>query len=231
MLTLFANVLAQDNESHARRGISYEDYIIDDTANRYSVGINLQSGLETLISPNTSSIDLILRKQVGKYNALRYGLSVVANAYNTIYEDSSAAVNTYAVGLSLGYEWQTLISHRWKLYYGADIGIGRELDSRKENSRVYRYLSDDDLFTDINYSITRAHLNLLPFVGFRYNITPRMFLSTELMLVGQYSRTKVTYDQIQRSSTSLFGASIQATEHQFFANFQPYSGIFFHYIF
>ncbi len=217
-LSLLSNVMAQNEAKNRTRSIPFEDFIVDDSVNRYSLGINTQFGLETLFRPfNTANVDLLLRKQVGKYNAVRYGFNYTSRYYSqSTDEESSFKSNYYTVGVAAGYEWQTLLSYRWKWYYGADLGIATTVEKRTTDINNETYINRSN-----GYST-----NLLPFIGFRYNITPYFFLSTEFKLDVEYNFLKE-----QRESTNQSGPFNDTITNGLSVNLRPYSGIFIHYIF
>lgn len=218
--------MAQDDSKSASTDYPFEDFIVDDSVNRYSLGINVQPGLRYLFKRNTAAnIEMILRKQVGKYNAIRYGLTY----YSAISTDTEGIHQTTAyshtIGLSAGYEWQKLLSHRWKGYYGVDLGGSTRLfNQRQENTQ--------------NEAITQEHtsntynINVLPFLGFRYNITPYLFLSTEIKILAQYRINELKYGETYVAEhTENFGYSPDWRFNQFAVNFRPFTGIYLHYIF
>ncbi len=223
-LSLLSNIMAQDNADSPGRGIAFEDFIIDDSVNRYSLGMNVQFGLDNFLNTGTrANLDLILRKQVGRYNAIRYGLQYTSSFSNETVGSRSTDENSYTIGLSAGYEWQKLISHRWKGYYGVDLGGNFE-------RTLTRIESGLDEFTRETLTKSRNHkLSLLPFIGVRFNITPYLFLSTELKLESQYAFSRDT--RSLENYEHLNNAGYDDKSRRVSLDFLPYSGIYVHYIF
>ncbi len=207
-------LIAQKRPFNERISIPSENFIVDESIKKWSLGINTHIAYE-LLQPRSdyTTLDLMLRKQVGRYSAIRFGV----NYSSTLLSRESEfypRFNNHIIGLSAGYEWQVLLSHRWKWYYGADLGTGRGI-----------YIVDDPRSPELTRSTRDTYsVSLLPFIGIRYNLSPSFFIGTELKLEAEYLfyRHQLNWRTFPGDDTY---------RREFSVNFRPFTGIFIHYIF
>src|SRR5260221_9990203 len=87
--------------------------------------------------------------------------------------------NSSSIALTIGKEQQNRISEKWVWYYGGD------LIPKYAYTRTDTYENQSKNSADIHHSFG---LTARPFIGIRFNIGPRLYLSTEFSCNFGYSR-------------------------------------------
>lgn len=89
--------------------------------------------------------------------------------------DSTIYTNVdYNFAVTAGWEWDVAVSKRWWIYYGADLGTYMLFEN-----------NEADNFSDGYAEATESkdiRLSVGPFVGIRFDLTPRISLTTETSL-------------------------------------------------
>jgi hypothetical protein len=133
-----------------------------------------------------------------------------SNTYNNINQ---------ALGLRLGWEFKSILSKRWEVFYGLDYRMTFE----SENNEV--------IFFNGGYANGRVNKSqvygLAPVLGFRFNINKRISLITEASLSFNILKT-----QSRLTYTSLYGNPEKPDDNfpntsSFFMNFSQPISIFF----
>lgn len=200
----------------------------ENSSGKYELGINTNIVIDGFLDPSfRSPMEIMLRKRSGDgaWRGRAMGsLSSTKIGYNEVENEREGSSS--AIGLALGYEWQRLIKNKWSWYYGFDIE-----GQRMRSDYTYRsFYSDPDAPQEIGWETVQKQKNdlfsLLPFAGLRFQITPKLFLSTEFRLVASTQRATYTTDY---HYLEIDGGTSTSETHSTRINaldFQPYSGIY-----
>lgn len=201
---------------------------------RYQIGINSQFAIDGLLEQNIRTpVEILVRRQTGT-GAVRVRISGISNHSRTEDPDILNIVATHqsTLGLALGYEWHRKLKRNWSWYYGLELEGSRIWDNSKAESL---YQDQSTLEEYIREEITKRRTNsigLLPFIGFKYRIIPRLYVSTEIKMLVYHKSLK------NRRDTDYFrlDGSFQSNSYgrQDIKNqsiiFQPYTGILINFI-
>jgi len=153
----------------------------DSLSTRWEAGADLLSLFD---KNNVPAASLFFRRNytdaAGRHRALRFrvGMDVLDNTYKdnaSFVPEPKSSISPY---LSIGHEWQ-ISGRRYRWFYGADV-CGQYSDEQR-----YIILSiDDSVVDDSRTKILR--LNLSGFIGFQYDLTPRLAVSLESAFTIQY---------------------------------------------
>lgn len=145
----------------------------------FEIGIDATSFVENFISfgseVNTLSPFAFHFKLIKKNRGLRVfaGFNArTAQSNNNGFVESSNFVSN----LKLGYEQRTLVSKRWMVLYGVDALINYTFSQNLSIS-----------FEQVTIKNKRIGGGLSPFIGFAFNITPKIYLSTEAAVNTLYT--------------------------------------------
>lgn len=202
---------------------------------KYQMGINTQFVIDGVLNQSLRTpIEILIRRQDDDDRALRVRVSGIfqdSRRYELEYLNKTSQTN---LGLAIGYEWQKGISKRWNWYYGFEVE-GRRLwhDEMEEYDVVNQYTDENFHVIGINEEQT-SRLSLLPLIGFKFQITSRLFVNTEFKLEAftEQQDTRSGYDvksingPQQYHETSFEELSIKGKH----INFQPFTGIFINFI-
>ena len=116
--------------------------------------------------------------------AIRFGIDGVLNLNNTTANSGSSFYNNSSYAsfhFVVGKEFQKPIDKRWTWYYGGDI------------VPFFSFFNQDNFQNGSLSSNSESNsygLGLRPFLGIRFNISPRLYLSAEANMLLQYAREK-----------------------------------------
>jgi hypothetical protein len=184
------------------------------------IGFNSSILLNGLVYSGGSPFDLMLKKQKTANTATRLGLSLNASlSTSSNLGTSYHQWDNYAIELSFGKEKQNQLTKHWIFYYGGDAVPFYRFNQQRyyaSNQLQYKY-NDSDL-----------GLRLSPFMGIRFQITERLYISTEAALWISYSRKKLHNKNYSNGTTTS-----ESTNEFNNVRFQaiPASGIFLFYRF
>lgn len=229
LIFLFCSVKAQDK---VVQNITYENFIVNDTIYRYQVGINSHFALEGLFNDSLRKpVELMIRRQVSLSQAVRFRILGITENFK--WEDSDDARETHksTFGIALGYEWQNLLSKRWKFYYGSEL-LGK---LSWENSVDELDVFDENTNEVVDLRRVRKRkteqIALLPFTGIRFQITPFLFLSTEIKIEAYHEKFRSRRDSYwTRSDGSVAKPFSEFSIKNSNIHFQPYTGIYLNLI-
>jgi len=194
----------------------------DDGSQTYTrdIGFNTTFILQGILQSGQTPFSLMFKKYTAENKAIRIGADVFfnlddtnANSGSTYYFNNSAA----SVYLAIGKEFQKPIDKRWTWYFGGDVvpfytmanqdyyALGT-LNSESENNSV--------------------GVGLRPFLGIRFNLNPRLYLSAEANLGLQYAYRTNT---IQYTDTS--EPTVDNENNNISFSMNPASGLFLYYRF
>jgi hypothetical protein len=210
------------------------DFLEKELLNRYQIGINTQFVIDGIFSQSIRTpIEILVRRQGNADGAYRLRVSGILQNSRTYEFEYFSKTHQSEIGLAIGYEWQKMISKRWNWYYGFELE-GRKLwhNEMEKYNVVNQYTEENFHVEGINNQST-DRLSFLPLVGFMFQITPSLFVSTEFKLEAftenQQSRSGYDVRSInaaQEYSESVFEDSSVKGNH---INFQPFTGIFINF--
>ena len=153
-----------------------------DVENDYSneIGFNTTFLLNGVFKSTSTPFSLMYKKYKDNNNPLRLGIrmSIGLSIIDTPPSHYSNASSFYFAAV-IGKEFQKEISQRWRWYFGGDIIPAYKHD-------YYKY---NPLGTDYVHStkINGVSIGISPFLGLRFNLNKRLYLSTEINLRPTYS--------------------------------------------
>ncbi len=146
------------------------------------VGFNTTFLLEGIINSGQTPFTLMYKKYKDNNNPLRLGVRINANLTNTKENSPSNFANQSSFSFSgvVGKEFQKEINRNWIWYYGGDL-IPSFIFSKLEysNNNGYNQTTIDN----------RLGIGIMPFLGVRFNINSKLYLSTEFSFGPSYSYT------------------------------------------
>lgn len=170
-LSLSFNIFSQTDDTETQR-------------KHIEVGVDASSFVKNFTSfgneaGNTISPYTFHFKLVNNINALRvhfgFNTAITQSDINGFTESNNILGNC-----KIGYEKRTLASKRWMILYGIDGLINIQLN---KNSSVS--------FEEVDIKRQDFGFGLSPFIGFAFNLTPKVYLSSEASLEGIYTTRKV----------------------------------------
>jgi len=182
LVLAFQNLYGQNNET------TKSNQFFDPLKNKTHWGINTQFVFDRLFQSSTTPVEIIYKRQKKANKANRVGLQLyydhdnerpypVANpGWNTIETDLIA-------GFFFGKETQNFIgnSPRWQWFYGTDINLIFTYNRR--------YIADPNTSGLREHDDTKYYkygVAIKPFIGLRFEITPRIYVSTDMLASVQY---------------------------------------------
>ena len=145
------------------------------------IGFNTTFILEGLLNAEESPFSIMYKKYVTQNKANRFGIDVSVN----ISETDGSATGAYSenshlsIRLNIGREVQEPINEKWVWFYGGDL-IPFYSSS---NRRYFQDVQETSIIESSGFGIA-----LRPFIGIRYNINRRIYLSAEASINVSYIR-------------------------------------------
>ena len=154
--------------SHAQDSTSLAFY-------KHDVGFNTSFILSGIFdSDNNAPVDLLFKQQKSATYANRLGISL---GYHTL---NGSVVSGFQIdeirlnlALAVGKEWQQVLSSHW-LWYGGGDAIPQ--------FRYFSQYAESDNIPIRNNSSTTFGVSARPFLGIRFQINDRLYVSTEASL-------------------------------------------------
>jgi hypothetical protein len=189
-------------------------------SNKNHIGFNTAIIINNLFNGEATPFTLMYKHQNGDKKALRMGLGLAISRNNETpdptYPGFFSASSYSDADVNIGYEWLSPITEKWVWYKGADLFF------RYYTSQVETY-DDGQPYTTSDESTVGGSIN--PFLGIRFNIGPKLYLSTEVSLQAAYYNVESTFENFSQSTVSTSeGGKFQVT-------LRPATGIFFFYRF
>jgi hypothetical protein len=135
-------------------------------------------------SNNNSSYNFIYKVQKTPTKANRYSLNFSINMDNwpnlSSYGYGYTSSNVF-IAPTIGKEWQAKVAQRWIWYYGFDLGPTYSINYREEN------IIDNDAAIQRIYDNRSYGASILPFLGIRFAISEKLYLSAEANMNFAYS--------------------------------------------
>lgn len=148
------------------------------------IGFNTTFILQGIFQPNQTPFSLMFKKYTSENQAIRFGIDAFfnlnnsdANTGSSSYSNSSSASLSFAVGK----EFQKPIEKRWTWYYGGDLVPFYSFNNQD-------FFSSGELYSESENN--SVGISVRPFLGIRFNINPRLYLSAEANVGLQYAYGK-----------------------------------------
>lgn len=172
LLGLSLNIFSQTTEEETK-------------SKHFEIGVNASSFVKNFIglgndSEISSSINpyIFHFKLVNNNKAFRAHLGF-NSAISQIETNSFRESNIIIGNFKIGYEQRTMASKRWMVLYGVDALLNIQLIKSSSVS-----------FEEVDIRRQEFQFGLSPFIGFAFNLTPKIYISTEASLEGLYTTTK-----------------------------------------
>jgi hypothetical protein len=169
----------------------------DPQKDRNHWGINTQFAFDRLFGLRETPIELIYKRQKTGNKATRLGLQLLFNYDNESPFPTAPNWDVIETDLILGAFWGKERQHfignspRWQWYYGADINfifvynrLYRDEFSGQQHLREY---TDERGY--------RYSTSLKPFLGTRFEITPIIYISVDLIASAQFEIQRVWVEE------------------------------------
>ena len=184
------------------------------------IGFNTTFALQGVFNSGQTPFSLMYKKYKSENKAWRLGFDTFLNINKTDSKTSSSNFSDNSsgyVGLVAGMESQKPIDKRWTWFYGADFVPYYSFTNVNTYSNGELQWEDDR---------KEFGLGFRPFLGIRFNISPRLYLSAEANILVSYARTK-NYSAFVTNPTPY--NDTEGTHFVFTAS--PASGLFLYYRF
>ena len=184
------------------------------------IGFNSTFIVQGIFTSNQTPFSLMYKRYQADNKAWRLGIDTRLAINKTDSKTSSSNFADYSsgyIGLVGGMELQDKIDKRWVWYYGGDVLPYYSFFYQKN-------FSNGELVWEDEYS--EYGLGFRPFLGIRFDISPRLYLSAEANILLNYSRVKNFTSAVNDPEPS---RDTEATRFTFAAN--PASGLFLYYRF
>jgi hypothetical protein len=194
----------------------------DLTKYKHDIGFNTTMLLNGILYSATSPFDIMYKRQKSSNTALRVGGSVYVNTNLTTWSvtPNYEKRQNYSGSLTLGKEKQNQLSKKWIFNYGADMGIFYEQSNQEA------YYNSVLAYRSVN--LTAGGI-AAPFLGIRFHIHEKLYLSTEASLRISYGRELTQWETFNTDG------SLATERKEGFNNLtlqvQPAAGIFVFYRF
>jgi hypothetical protein len=202
--------------------ISYSQDLPDLKNYKTDVGFNTSFIFNGVFSSGSTPFELMIKKQKTSNTALRFG----GNVY--IFSSASASVNfpayteatNYSLRIFAGKEKQEQISKHWIFYYGGDLGASYFYNYYGQTNNAV--ISNESTISDVGGFLT-------PFLGIRFQINERIYISTEASLQATYAKRTTNWKVYD--SNGILNSETENRFNNFGFNLTPAAGIFFFYRF
>jgi hypothetical protein len=184
------------------------------------IGFNTTFIVQGIFTSNQTPFSLMYKKYKADNKAWRLGIDARVTINKTDSKTSSSDFTDYSsayVGLVGGMELQNKIDKRWVWYYGGDF-LPYYSFFHQDN------FSNGELAWEDEYN--EYGLGFRPFLGIRFDINARLYLSAEANILLNYSRVKNFSSGVNDPAPT---RDTEATRFTFAAN--PASGLFLYYRF
>lgn len=221
------NAISQDSEA----------FSFQPNKKRNHIGVNTHfPSITSFLGKSNIPIELMFRRQVNnKETAYRIGISFLHQ-----YTQEGLSMRKGAVAyhdktwrVFIGKEWQEKLSNRWYILYGMDV-----VGSLNQSRRLVRFPEQPlgsflaPLTNLEDKSERETQIGFSPFLGSRFHISPKFYLSYTFHLEFLLGRVISNYFLREQM---VDGELIETRTKQVWTttsfSFQPYSGIFFNVLF
>jgi hypothetical protein len=215
----FQSVYGQSGDNSNR------NQFFDPLKNKNHWGINTQFALDKLFETRTTPIEIIYKRQKTENKANRLGLQFYYDhdnerPYPIANKDWNTIETDLIAGIFFGKEKQHFIgnSNRWQWYYGTDLNL-----TFTYNKRYIDDGDDSDLreYDDARYYKYSAAIK--PFVGMRFEITPHIYVSTDMLVNAQYAYQEIHVELKNSPDTAIDFFRYSSTQQFWDTKFYPFT--------
>ena len=184
------------------------------------IGFNTTFALQGVFDSGQTPFSLMYKKYKAENKAWRLGLDTYLNLNKT---DSKTSTSNFSdnssgyIGIVAGMERQNKIDKRWVWYYGGDVVPYYMFNDQNQ-------YNNGELFWENEFK--EFGLGFRPFLGIRFDISPRLYLSAEANILLSYARVKNYSGNV---NDAIPYTDTEGTHFTFSAN--PASGLFLYYRF
>jgi hypothetical protein len=179
------------------------------------IGFNTNIILNGIFQSGATPFSFMYKKQSSENKALRLGSSVHFNIEDVNQGIQKQRLQSFSFEFSIGKEVQKSISQRWVWYGGGDV---IPLYSTLTNEQIDTGLPAIQKNSQSIFSLTAS-----PFMGIRFNIAPRLYVSTEASLFMSYRK--------QNSTNEVLNSKLESNSDRFTLGINPATSIYFFYLF
>jgi len=148
------------------------------------IGFNTTFALQGVFNSGETPFSLMYKRYKTENKAWRLGMDTYVNITKTDSKSSTSSfmdISSGYIGLVAGMEKQNRIDKRWVWYYGGDFV-------------PYYSFNDQNQFANgellYEYEYKELGLGFRPFLGIRFDISPRLYLSAEANILLSYARVQ-----------------------------------------
>ncbi|HWA34449.1 MAG TPA: hypothetical protein VG737_09985 [Cyclobacteriaceae bacterium] len=164
----------------------------DSVRYRHDIGFNTMFILQGIFDSGNTPFNIMYKKYVASDKAIRLGLNATFSLNNGDEEDSPVGTvsdrSSANISLIIGRERQNSVNTRWIWYYGAHVVPSYFFDN-------VDYYLDGQL--NQTYESSSLGISLRPFLGIRFNINNRLYLSAESRISLDYRHSKNFGENVQ----------------------------------
>ena len=184
------------------------------------IGFNTTFALQGILTSGETPFSLMYKRYKTETRAWRLGMDTYVNINKTDSETSTSNFidsSSGYIGIVAGMEHQNRIDKRWVWYFGGDfVPYYSFIDQNQFSNGELLWVNENREFG----------LGLRPFLGIRFDIGPRLYLSAEANIILSYARVKNYSSNVNELIPY---NDTKGTRFVFSAN--PASGLFLYYRF
>lgn len=184
------------------------------------VGFNTTFIVQGILQSDQTPFSLMFKKYVAENKAIRIGVDLFFNLDDTDgYPGSTTYFNASAgsFAIAIGKEYQKPIDERWVWYFGGDSVPFFAFNNQEQYQNGNLYSESES---------SSVGVSLRPFLGIRFNLNSRLYLSAEANVGLQYAYQK---NMVKYADTADPYVDSQSNNFSFTMN--PASGLFLYYRF
>lgn len=230
--------------STSQSAAGQQQFLANDTIYKWQVGLNLYPHVkadelfEYALRPRkdylqvTFPVEFLVRKQYTLDKAFRLRLmGVFENFQDKDFNAADQDTKRRSLSIALGHEWQQVIGKRWEWYYGAEVQVRRAIWQATTIDDMYYWSQIDEIvWLKREFEGVTDRLSLLPFLGVRFQITPRLFVNSEIKIElfrENYDYTSFsTFIDISNDQALPSGRGSDFNFNQSGLRLLPYTGLF-----
>lgn len=148
------------------------------------IGFNTTFVFQGIFQSDQTPFSLLYKRYRAEHKAWRFGVDTYLNLNKTDSKTSTSSFDDFSsanISMVAGMELQKQIDKRWIWYYGGDFVPYYTFSNRDS------YLNGE-LFMEEEYR--SFGLGFRPFLGIRFDLSPRLYLSAEANITLSYGRRK-----------------------------------------
>lgn len=194
---------------------------------KHDIGFNTIFVFNGILNPSRTPFSVMYKRYTKNNQAFRMGMTSGLNLFkydpSSTFDSTNTTYSTnsyYNLSLTFGKEFQRVIGTKWVWYYGVDVV---PYYSYNEFTQLINGTANE------NYTSTRRTYSMSgrPFLGIRFNINSRLYLSAEANLSITYSKNSA----ITKNYVNTVGANSNVKSSSFSIDLTPASGMYLYYRF